>query len=301
MINFREQYENIEIPKELDLAIKQGIKKGKREMKKRKNKLYLGTISLVASLLIVFILGVNISTTFAKAISQMPGGERIVKILTFNHQGKIEGGQLGDGQDIKDFDVEKKGQWEELTIEFDGVEGINNYTIIPISYPNGLLLEFSGTRSFTGKDKLPDLTEYQLIDNFYPLITLDDQLFRFIITFKKDVDYQIKEISTENKIVISVKEKEERIPTKLLYSLRTASYPFHEEVGHIESILKFEYFSENARMLGDVSGMLFIEEGLYESKAQALARKHELKELGFEYNLYIEERDNLKIPEKIVE
>lgn len=303
MSNYKDKYNEIKIPEELDFVIKKSIKRGKREMVRKKRKSFMGSIAIAASFLLLFVFGLNTSPSFAEAVSKLPGGETMVRVLTFNQQGEIDGGELGDGQDIKDFDTEKEDGWERFTIKLDGgIDGVaSNFKIIPMSYPHGLLIELSGTRSFTGIDRMPDFSEYELFGSFYRLITLDDQLVRFAMTFNKAVEYEIVEKQNPARIIISVKEDAEAKNEGVVYSLRTNSYQFGEEIGHIESILKYELESTNARMIEDAKGYLLVEEGLYQTEAEAVAKMEQLQQLGIDFNLYIEQRNPFDIPRKIVQ
>ena len=75
------QYENIEIPEELDFMVKKALKDG-REKRKVKT-IYKYGIG-VASTFLVFVLLVNMFPTVAYAMSKVPGLDKLVELVTFD-------------------------------------------------------------------------------------------------------------------------------------------------------------------------------------------------------------------------
>jgi len=73
----KKQYENIAIPKELDLVVEKAIRKNK---KRRGIKRLIGAGAAAA---VLFITGINTSPTFANSMSEVPLVSSIVKVLTF--------------------------------------------------------------------------------------------------------------------------------------------------------------------------------------------------------------------------
>lgn len=77
--NLRQQYDNIEIPKELDSMLKKTISSSK---KKRSNVLKYA-VAAVAIISIGFTSAVNLNTSFADAISDIPVIGQLAKLVTF--------------------------------------------------------------------------------------------------------------------------------------------------------------------------------------------------------------------------
>ena len=77
----KRDYENIEIPVELNFRVKKAIKLGKKE--RLKKGLYTVGKS-VAALFIIFVASVNISATAAEAFSSIPGFKKLVELVRFN-------------------------------------------------------------------------------------------------------------------------------------------------------------------------------------------------------------------------
>ena len=300
----KENYDAIKIPDALDMAIQKGMLRGKQEMKKRRRSSgYFKVFTSIAAVLLVFIIGINTSPTFADTIKELPGGETIVRILQFNKE-KAEGGEITDGQDIKDIDTEKNEDFERLIVDlYQGDQAANvpgHFTITYLQYPYSIIVEVSGVRAFSAWNNLPDLKDKELFNEIYRLITLDDSAHRFVVTFKKPVLLEVTEQNNPAKIIIDVREDKgaEKLPP--VYSLRTASFPFGEEIGHAEGILMWELGSENARLLRDSNGTYFVEEGYYLTEEEALARLAEIEEYEyFDFKMFIEKREPHQTPKSI--
>lgn len=82
----KDRYENIEIPDNIDDYIVNGIKKGEEEGSKRTRKRtstrYLGYA--VSLLIVLFIISIRFSPTFAEIVSSIPGVDYIVKLINFD-------------------------------------------------------------------------------------------------------------------------------------------------------------------------------------------------------------------------
>lgn len=74
----KEQYSNIPIPPELDMIVNKAI-----QQRTRRKRLPYQWAAGVAAASIVFIAGLNMSPTFAKAMSEIPVIGSLVKVLTF--------------------------------------------------------------------------------------------------------------------------------------------------------------------------------------------------------------------------
>ncbi|WP_028307819.1 DUF4179 domain-containing protein [Desulfitibacter alkalitolerans] len=302
----KENYDAIKIPDALDMAIQEGILRGKRKMKKsRRNKGYFKVLISAAAVFLFFVIGINTLPTFADTIRELPGGEAIVRVLQFNKD-KAEGGKITDGQDIKDIDTKKNEDFERLIVDlYQGEQAANvpgHFSITYLQYPYSILVEVSGVRAFSAWDNLPDLSGKELFDDIYRLITLDDSAHRFVVTFKKPVIIEVTEQNNPAKIIIDVREDEEAEKLPAVYSLRTASFPLGEGIAAAEGILKWELASANARLLRDTDGTYFVEEGYYLTEEEALARLSEVEEYEyFDFKMFIEKREPHRTPKSIAE
>lgn len=77
----KEDYDNIQIPEELDFAVKKAIKGGRKLAKKEVKKGKRLTAAAAAAILVFFV-SVNVSTTFADALSEVAVLGKLVKVLT---------------------------------------------------------------------------------------------------------------------------------------------------------------------------------------------------------------------------
>ncbi len=282
----------IEVPGELDQVIHQAIGRGRRDMKKRNSIFRSLKAAACTALLFVAALtaGVNTVPAFAGALKEIEGLSGIVSILQFDRN-RAAGGEVTDGQDIGSIDWEKTPEKEETVIISLFAEGSaaavpGYFEVVKEHYPQRLVLHFNGVRSISAADiAVPG--ESGLIEDLYRLVTLDDSSQSLALSFKKPVEYAVAEIKDPAGIMITIKETEPGDSLPVVYSLRSASFAFGETVGVIESMLKWEFDGKGVRMLQDQKGTLFVEEGLYDSEAEALARKEALKE-ELDFALFVE-------------
>lgn len=72
------EYENIEIPEELDFVVRKTLKQAKK--RKNKKNIYKPLV-VVAATIVIFIVSVNVSPTIANAISNIPGLSKLVELV----------------------------------------------------------------------------------------------------------------------------------------------------------------------------------------------------------------------------
>jgi len=297
-------YDDITIPKELDSMVKNAIKRGRITMKnKKRNSGYFKIFGSIAAALLIFAFALNTSPAFANSVKQLPGGDTIVRLLTFVGDTAV-GGEITDGQDIKDIGVEKQEDYETLTVGlYQGMEAAGiagHFTITHKTHPHSIEVGLAGVRAFSAAEDFPDLSDMKLFDNIYRLVTLDDSAHRFVVTFKKPVVVEVSEQENPARMIITVREDKDAEPLVPMYSLRTVSMPFGESVGVAENILKFELGSANARLVQDATDLYFAEEGLYPTLAEAEARLAELKQYEhFTFEMHIEKREPGTVPGSI--
>ncbi|WP_195989263.1 DUF4179 domain-containing protein [Clostridium sp. D53t1_180928_C8] len=118
------QYENIEIPKELDFMVKKTLREGRR---KRKVKIIYRYGIGIASTFLVFILLVNMFPTVAYAMSKIPGIDKLVELVKFD-KGFDNAIEDGLAKEVN-FEEEKNGvklkvntvagDWKSLWIDYE--------------------------------------------------------------------------------------------------------------------------------------------------------------------------------------
>lgn len=144
--DLKNEYNNIEIPSELDDIITNTI----RTEKKGLNKMYLGRTGIAAAVLIAtFTSAVNISPTFAESMSNIPVVSSIVKLVNFKtytakdgnmeaniNVAQVEGLQNKELENQLNNEFIKEGQKEygEFLKEMKAMEGEDNHKSVETSY-----------------------------------------------------------------------------------------------------------------------------------------------------------------------
>ncbi|OWZ85031.1 RsiV family protein [Natranaerobius trueperi] len=191
--DLQKEYQNIEIPDELELETKKNIKEAKKQSGyKVQKKLLVGTA--VASLLVFS--AVNINSNVAKAFSDVPVIGNIVQVITF--------------EDYQ-YDDDKY----QADIETPGVEGFEDETLQDtlnekyIEESNKLYQEF-----LAQIDKLEEVEDGHLaVDAGYEVLNEDDQL----LTIKRYTTNTIGSSSTQIKYDTIDKENEVLITLPSLF------------------------------------------------------------------------------------
>lgn len=135
----KQDYENIEIPKDLDFIVRKTLKEGRN---KRRNKVILNISTVAAGIFIVFTLAVNLFPKVAYAASLIPGVNKLVELVTWD-KGFNNAIDEGLTQEIN-FEEEKEGitlkveslagDWKKLWINYsinDGSGKINDSNGMP--------------------------------------------------------------------------------------------------------------------------------------------------------------------------
>ncbi|MGO1527501.1 MAG: DUF4179 domain-containing protein [Senegalia sp. (in: firmicutes)] len=109
--DYKNKYDNIEIPNNIEEFISKGIEKGK----KNKNKKRIKILSAIAAsiLLIVFTMSIRISPTFADMVRKLPLGDAIVRLINND-----KGLKLAEDNDYIQ-DVGKSDEHEKLVLTID--------------------------------------------------------------------------------------------------------------------------------------------------------------------------------------
>jgi hypothetical protein len=304
-------YDDITIPEELDSVVKNAIRKAGITMRNKKRKTsYLKGLGSVAAALLIFAAALNASPTFANSVKQLPGGETVVRLLTFVED-TAAGGEITDGQDIKRVQAERRGSLEVLTVDLYGnmdefrqgtepADTAGYFTVTHKTHPYSIEVFVGGVRGFSAAQSFPDLSKMKLLGDIYKIVTFDDSAHRFVVTFRKPVTVEVTEQQRPARIILKILEDKEVEPLAPMYSLRTASFPFGADSGTAEEMLRGELGSENARQLRDKNGLYLAEEGLYPTRAEAEARMAEIALNDyFTYELHIEKREPGSVPEPI--
>lgn len=103
----QENYNEIEIPMELDSIIDKAVEKAEKEKVNKRKVKWFKPIATVAASLLILVLSINISPVFASYVSRIPGFERLVEMIQFD-KGLQEAVDYGFAQKINKS-VESEG------------------------------------------------------------------------------------------------------------------------------------------------------------------------------------------------
>ncbi|GAA0179754.1 hypothetical protein SH2C18_25740 [Clostridium sediminicola] len=301
MKDLKNDYDNIEIPNELDDFINKGIMKGRNEMKKKnsKSKWFKGAAS-TAAVFVAFTLSVNTIPAFANSIIDIPVIGELVKIVQIDKE-SVTGGKITDGADVDSIDIKENGKGESIVI------GISNDNIIADiaphfdveynEYPYSLTFTISGARGLSAEKYFDSLKENKFVSDVYKIITMDDSMVRFNVTLNGPVKVEVQEYKDPAQIIVNLTEADQ-ITEKIIYSVRSASYPNGEQIGIMEEM----FGVESSRIIKDKDGTFLVEAGTFERIEEANEKIEEIKNnFGSEMKIYIEERNAGDIPKVISE
>ncbi|MED2130062.1 DUF4179 domain-containing protein [Brevibacillus porteri] len=290
--DYKQAYHDIEIPEELAAVTEQAIERGKLHRKRAKARTswvkHAGVSA--AAVFVLFTVSVNTMPAFASALENVPGLGKLVKILQFN-KGSAGGGTPQDAVDVSFITVQKQGDQESIILNFtqdnEVQQNASSFHVSFTEYPNSAVKDFE------------TLKQSPYIEDAYEIISLDDSLVRFHVTFKEAIAYEVKEYKEPAQVVITISPVEVS-PEKQqpVYAVRTASVPYGETLGAMEESL---LVADNMRVLKDKQGGYFVEAGYYRTEAEAQEKMKQLKhEFGVVEPLFVEKREYLEVPGGIV-
>ncbi|MBH5318423.1 DUF4179 domain-containing protein [Paenibacillus sp. GSMTC-2017] len=303
----KNQYDEIAIPDELADVTEAAIQRGKLERERnnrrtRTNIWFKRAGASAASILVVFTISVNTMPVLASNLAQVPGLGTLVKTLQF-HNGSAGGGAITDNTDINLITLQKKADHEQIVIHFEQDQQTqqiaSSFNVKYSEYPTTMSLSIGGARKFSAETDLAALKESKLIKDAYQVMSFDDSLIRFNITFHEDVVFDVKEYSNPAQVIITVKPNNAEQERKSIFSVRTNSFAYDDPQSIDEEKL---LDMEGLRMLRDEHGTYFVEAGYFETKAEAEAIMNTLIQTkGFTENtLFIEQRETNQIPKAII-
>lgn len=277
----KQEYNEIEIPKELDYAISMGIDQGKKKLNKENNARSIMTVcASVAVAFAIFTTAINVSPSFADIVDDIPIIGELVKILRFV-DGKASGGEITDGVDISGISVIDEVDSDIFVFNFEDSsipkDNMGFYKVVYTENPGVMSLEIYGARMISAKQDFKKIMKSEYVKDIYTLMTLDDSLIRFNIVFNENVTYDVQELKNPASLVIEVKGGEKSNADEI-YSVRTYSYPISESFGRIEEDLMDYEELIGYRILRDNKKDYLIELSIFETKEEAEAFKTKLEE-----------------------
>jgi hypothetical protein len=202
------------MPDALDDAISRGTLEGKRLSEKRASMTHktrpsagMHFMAGAAAAMMILVISLNLSPAFADRMIEIPVLGQLVKVLIFTN-GSAGGGEITDGSDVSGVSTVKSGASEYFTIHFQQGEMPQDiagaYTVQYARYPDTLSFQLSGVRMFSATEDFEALKGSSLVEDVYPIITMDDSMVRFMIVFKEPVVYEVKEMKEPASLVIQV-------------------------------------------------------------------------------------------------
>lgn len=239
----RDSYQKIEIPKDLDLAIRKGIEKGKKEKMKIENRPMVMAAKSAAAILIaltIFTASLNLSPAFANTMSEIPIIGKLVKVLIFT-DGRAEGGKITDGTDVNELTLEQDENREVVSIHFETNDAeqteANHYELQLSHQPSVLTVTLSGVRMISAAEDFDEIRSANYVRDIYTLITLDDSMIRLNIELEPGVQVTAKEYGDPASLELILTRPVESADEATIYSVRTASYEKGEPFAQMEETL----------------------------------------------------------------
>ena len=252
---------------------------------------------------------------------------KVGKQNIYRDSGKIIGGQRTDGKDLYSIRFGKHETFERLVISIHewvmdekGVSKGGPPAAIPCSfevtyeeYPCRLVFDFEGVRWSSAT--FPKFPGSDYIIGIHSIFAHSWGNDRFAVILKKPIKYEVFELHNPAKIVVDIKEENKSVHQfPPVYSLRTKSSD--NSSGDLRDIeekiigLKYEEGGgddwgrkevlpkgKKVRILQSRDNKLFIEEGYYKTKQEALKRQKSFAKEGI--TLFIEKRKMDEIPKVI--
>ena len=250
---------NVDIPDELDICIKDGLKKGKKKVKTRKcvKRLTTGIVTTFA----IFVGSINISPAFADSLKDVAIVGTLVKQFQLNAE-KVQGG-TSLNYTRASINLEKDGEREKLILSFDSKDAaLYNATLN--HFPETVTISLPGT------DKVNILGESESIRNsssyvksIYSLNQDEENTTYLQIEFNDTADIYIEEYKDPGKIVINLKQG--TFEGRDIYSVRTLSFAKEQDLKNlIKNIDASKY-----RILRDDKNGYLLEFGQFDKKEDA--------------------------------
>jgi len=298
--DLKKVYKDIEVPESLSEFVNISLEKGRSRMKKEKIKnSWIKGFAASVAVFTIFTISINTMPTLASSLESIPGLRNLVKVLQFN-KGTATGGEITDGVDANSITLSQNGNTETIVINFTNNNEVTDtaahYKVDYKNNPSTMTFSINGARALSAEKDFETIKKSSYVSDVYKNMILDDSAVKFTIVFNKPVKYEVKEYKNPAHIAVTLSEDKNEI-TKTVYSVRTPSYEFGENLGHIEEQL-FEEL--NVRTLKDNNGTFCIDAGVFNTKTEAEAKLKELlTKYGDSLKYLIEERSSFDIPKEM--
>lgn len=193
----KKEYNSIEIPKELDFVVEKAIKIGNEEIKKNNTKSnFLSYKRLgfsIASVFIIFSAGVNINSTFAKNMEEIPVINTVARLVNYRTYVVKDNGFNANIKVSQVQGLENESLEKELNEKFIK-QGQEEY--------KSFLKEMESIKAQGGNGKLSVVTDYEVK-------TDNDSVFsvvykRYEANASSDLKYKSYTVDKKNKAIVSL-------------------------------------------------------------------------------------------------
>lgn len=233
-MNFRE-YDDINIPHNLNDYIDKGIEKGKKN-KKTSNKKSIEKLTL-AALISIFILAITSNIpSFANGLIKVPILGQIVKVLDIRGNSGF-GGVITDGNNIIFDSLEKDCINIYFTKDGSLVDYTPNYDIEYREYPYTIVFTFDGVRNFENTNIEEKLMKLSYVKDVYNIMVLDDSSKKIAVELDKDVFFNITELNNPGMLQVKFRENSEKVIDKIGYYVVSEEFEYGEELARAEENL----------------------------------------------------------------
>ena len=242
----------------------------------------------------------------------------------YRDSGKVMGGQPTDGKDLYSIRFGKHDTFERLVLDIHEwttdknliLKGKSPPAAIPCQfevtyeeYPFRLFFDLEGVRWSSAT--LPNHKSSEYISGMYFIFPDSWGNERLAVTSKKPIEYEVFELHGPARIVVDIKARDSSaIKLPPVYSLRSRSSDDQDELREFQYRLldlknQDDFWGREKeipkgnkiRIIKSQDNKLFIEEGYYKTKQEALKRQKYFAKEGI--TLFIEKRKADEIPQVI--
>ena len=289
-----EDYDKVEIPKNLNDYIDKGIEKGIDYNKSHKNIVYKRSAAIVAASLIALVTASNVPA-FANELVKVPIIGEVVKVLDFTNSVSF-GGVITDGNNIVIDSFKKDTINIYFTNNGEFVADTPNYEIEYREYPYTLVFTFSGVRRLDDTKIEKQIESIPYIKDIYKIMVLDDSMYKIAVELDKNVSFKVTEHKDPAMIQIKLNSSKKETSKGGAYFIRTEEFEYGEQMAQIEEMLPNETNKEIQKV---ENGKYIIQYGPYESEEDAKEKLEALnKEIHIDLQLDIEHRNLGEGPQK---
>lgn len=301
---FKQEYKAIKVPDALDDVIYKGLQRGLKNRRRALMKQYvLSAATIFILVMLTFAITINLSPSFANSLADVPVLGRIVKLLQFV-EGEASGGSITDGVDINNLEIVGASDSESFIIHFtkgnEALSELSAFEIHRYEHPNTIQFDMGGVRMLSASEDFETIKGLNSVKDVYKLMTLDDSLVRFQVVLDDQIEVEIAHLSNPEGLMVTLsKQVSLANDSDQIFVVRTKSFPFSEEFGHVEENLFWkqkEGIIQEYRIMKDQEGGFLYEFKQFETQEDAKIYLESLED-KLSIELIIESRLSSDMPQ----